>query len=191
MPVAAPVAAPASASNVVEIDDMSDSDDEIMTLHQPHQAAALVPSASVFYEDLLADDPAPPPPQPAAAAPEPKQKLCKRKRLDLAEDASSTDTDWNPERVGADVLHGFREAKRMATLNLLLFDASSCSLFGGPTDDYCIIVKKRARGNSAGQTDVYVVLKKSAKRISAKNRLRSEVEIIKHFNAFPELNGCI
>ena len=130
-------------------------------------------------------------PEPAPA-PDPKKKT-KRKRDDNQDAPTIAGTEhWTTNALGFLLIQNYNEYKARAARGDLTFDHNHeyRTEFWG---DYTFLLTQRQMGRSALKTDGYVLLNgEAARRVAhatrSQPRLRSVPDIVRHFNANPDLN---
>jgi len=145
---------------------------------------------------LSNQSPDPPPPTPCLAptsvpASAPKKK---RNRDEDQEASTAVGTEhWDFRCLGFVIIRDYNSYKACAARGELVFDDKheyrGCVHTGG----YTILITQRQMGRSAFKTDGYVLLDgEAASRVShatrSQPRLRSVPDIVRHFNANPDLN---
>ena len=127
-------------------------------------------------------------------APAPKKKTKRKRDNDEQDGPTIADTEhWDKDCLGYRIIEDYNSCKAHAARGGFVFDDKheyrGCMYTGG----YTILITQRQMGRSALKTDGYILLDgEAANRVShatrSQPRLRSVPDIVRHFNANPDLN---
>ena len=141
------------------------------------------------------DAPKPAAPEPVESAPKIASKSKKKRKRDDEQDTPTIagTEHWDKDCLGYRIIKEYNSCKAHAARGELVFDDKheyrGCVYTGG----YAILITQRQMGRSALKTDGYVLLDgEAASRVThatrSQPRLRSVPDIVRHFNANPDLN---